>query len=324
MDSSRRFPIPTMQESRAAAFTLIELLVVVAIITILVVSLVTLGSWGVGRAGARQTQTTLLILRDAAATFESEAPLAGVRQKDKNGNLLFYKARYGNYPPDELEVFTDAGLPGSDKGTTLGPSGAIVFPNTDSAFPPMKFWSAPGAADANLEHRDLAAMMGAIDLFSEAARSTLDKLPTRFLNSGVTDAAGRPTQFIDYDADGDWDPADGDTGIRYPVDAWGIPMGYMAQRDFPGVKATQNPKPPVPSSNDPAWNQASTEMIRLNGGAPLFFSYGPNGPQQLTQPNVGSILARDWIDDSKINHPLNDDNVYADDSLAEALFTGGR
>ena len=124
-----------------------------------------------------------------------------------------------------------------------------------------------------------------------------------------------------------------DYQIRYIVDGWGVPISYLAQRDF----KTSNPAKTI-SSNHPDWNKASTEIIRLNRGQPIIMSYGPNGKDQLTQewmetqPGSSTTgnsimiakasLVGDFGDDRKINHPLNEDNVYFDPSLKERLAKG--
>ena len=65
-------------------------------------------------------------------------------------------------------------------------------------------------------------------------------------------------------------------------------------------------------------------MIRANRGQPILCSYGPDGPEQLKQEIViaaGSTatLVHDWADEGNINGPLNEDNVYPDQSLEETL-----
>ena len=67
-------------------------------------------------------------------------------------------------------------------------------------------------------------------------------------------------------------------------------------------------------------------MVRLNGGQPIVFSWGPDGKHQLTEVEMKDTaqasLVRDWFDDGKITHRLNADNVYADDGLANKLAKG--
>ncbi|MHC4697480.1 MAG: hypothetical protein ACYTFA_12125, partial [Planctomycetota bacterium] len=84
---------------------------------------------------------------------------------------------------------------------------------------------------------------------------------------------------------------------------------------------------PPASSNHSDWNQASTEMIRLNNGKPILMSYGPNGKDQLKQgiqdADPTANLMVDWVDEVHpgIDNPFNKDNVYASPDLAEKLLS---
>ncbi len=302
-------------------------MVVIVIIAILLTAVVTVGRSVVNKGQARGTEAMLKTVRQAVDQFQSDAPLQAVSQgKVKK---LYYTNRYGNFPPDELELFTDVGLPGSEK-----PSSSIApgFPNptmvpepAPGGYSEMLFYS-EGLAEDELatEHRDLAAMLLAIRLYSDAASVILDKIPARYWSDGAVNAAGVPTQYLarDEDEEGDFGPKD--VQIRYLVDAWGVPISYLAQRDW-------LEKPPKglnnhSSSNHKNWNKASTQMIALNGGSPIIMSYGPNGREQLKKINVDrpnlSLLIDDWMDNQRIDNPLNDDNVYADPTLATALARG--
>ena len=87
------------------------------------------------------------------------------------------------------------------------------------------------------------------------------------------------------------------------------------------------------SSNHPDWNEASTKLIRLNHGRPIIMSYGPDGTDQLTAAAMTAApgganwsgppsLVGDFMHNGLIDHPLNADNVYADQGLKEKLTKG--
>jgi hypothetical protein len=176
-------------------------------------------------------------------------------------------------------------------------------------------------------------MILAIELYSEAGAEMLNRIADKHRNQGAVNPAGRPTLFLDRDGDGNWTPGT-DQQIRLIVDAWGVPLSYLAQQDY-----DPNATPGQPSTNHPAWNQASTEMIRLNGGQPIIMSYGVDGKEQLTktwmEENTGqngaaeASLVVDWAggttpedEAGKIDHRLNADNIYVDEGLNEKLARG--
>jgi len=142
--------------------------------------------------------------------------------------------------------------------------------------------------------------------------------------------AGKPVQFLDR-APLDASFGEGDEQIRYVLDDWQVPLSYLAQRDWVADPTVAKPQT-ADSSNlrDHRWHRASTEMIRLNGGRPIIFSYGPDGKEQLSKtwmmPTGGKAsLVADWTskdNPGKIDDPLNADNVYADPALAEKLAKG--
>jgi hypothetical protein len=185
-------------------------------------------------------------------------------------------------------------------------------------------------ADAAFEHRDLAAMILAIDLYCEPAKAILDRLPERNRSPGALGPNGDPIQFFDCDGDEIWDSGL-DEQIRYILDDWGMPLSYMAQRDWIPNPPAGNPD--TKSSNHTGWNEASTNIVRLNEGKPLIFSYGADGKEQLSVPwmkNAGEAsLVGDWTiatenapEIGKIDHHLNADNVYSDPALNEKLARG--
>jgi Tfp pilus assembly protein PilE len=318
------------------ALTMVELLIVMVVIAILVGSILAASSTFLNKSRTNNTQAVLNVVADAIEQFKrdqtAKPTITAWRYVPPPPDLpVKYSDRYGLYPPDELEVFTLAGVPGC-KGAaciSLAVGGAAVAPPlaTGSKYEPMKFYTA-GNPKPELEHRDLAAMIVTLELLNEAATSILDRLPDRNRTAGALGSDGKPSLFLERskDKDGKWDPRGDDHQIRYIVDDWGVPISYLAQRDF-------DPKKPlVASSNHPDWNEASTELIRLNSGQPILFSYGPNGPDQLTkdamEPVAGDVAKTSLVgdfennDDHVVNDPFNDDNVYANPALKEKLAKG--
>ena len=309
--------IPSTSAARTGAFTLIELIVVMTIILLLVGTVVTIGRSVLDSAGAKNTAAVLTLVQQAVEAFEAEQPpIIGARQQQFGGGFVYYRDRYSQYPPDELEPFTTQGLLGSTGGGSLFPGRSNIYPGpADCVWGPMSFQ--PSDLNSGTEHRDLAALLLALRL-SSTAQGFIDKIPERYRTEGAIDpATGDPGQFIDRDANALWS-ADEDLQIPYIVDHWGMPLVYYSQRDWdPNT-------PPPPSTNHLDWNQAATEMVRLNGGRPIIMSYGANGRSQLedTATDAGVLLHVDWATNNKITNSLHDDNVYADPSLADKLRTG--
>ncbi len=303
------------------------------IIGILVTAVLAISTTLINKAKTQNTQAVLGIVRHAIEEFsrqQTDQPtLTRATQVVSGTEWVRYVDRYGNFPPDELEPFTPVGLPGSAGGPSLAVGGANMVPAPGGAGgydDPMTFHQdGLSLSERALEHRDLAALIVAIELFSEPASVILAGIPKRNWAEGPLDVgSGQPVQFLDRDLGGDWDVDD--FQIRYIVDDWGIPISYLAQRDYDPAA------PPAVSSNHSDWNQSSTEMIRLNGGQPIIMSYGPDGKDQLTLEAMGNAgageasLVADWMDDDpdphRIDHPLNADNVYADQALNEKLAKG--
>lgn len=320
--------------------TLIELLIVIVIIGVLVSAVMVASTSLIRKSKTRNTQAVLQIVADAAEQFkrsETEKPTITKHAR--------YKARYGLYPPDELEVFTNAGVPGPPTMPATGnlsmPTGSVIVPSP-SPFPPMRFY-VDGSADDAMEHRDIAAMIVAIESQGGEAATLLEKISDRNRSAGVINPNTKnPAQFLDRPPginatpppNGTWDA--NDLQIRYILDDWGNPISYLAQRDHPGHGS--GTVQPVASHNSMApggdWNEASTELIRLNGGQPVIFSYGPDGKDQLKKelmdPNGAASVISDFATepdtpDNKhhiIDHPANADNVYSNDQLRDKLAKG--
>lgn len=310
------------------AFTLVELLVVMAVIGILAAALLVAGGMAIDTAKTRNTRAVLTIVRDAIELFKDEQRDNPTLTRGRPNETRGYRDRYGFYPPDELEVFSPAGVPYASPATgTLAVGGAVAVPAPPATgYEAMLFHDGLSRDDEAKEHRDLAAMIVAIKMFGDKSDVMLDGISSSFRSDVPVDAAGNPVQFLDREPFAT-PPTAGmeDQQIRYIVDAWGIPITYLAQIDC----VTSGPSGPsaTVSDNHPDWNRASTEMIRLNARRPILFSYGPDGPDQLdkeivTAENSTATLIQDWADNQRIDDPLNDDNVYPAPSLKEKLSKG--
>ena len=314
------------------AFTLIELLVVIGLIAVLVGAVVVASSVFINDGRVKNTRAVLAVVRDALEQFRQDET-----SKPTISRIGTYSNRYGRYPADELECYTPSGIPELTGGQSLVGAGTratwFMVPQLmgrNDNYPAMSFYDAPAPDHAAYEHRDIAAMWLTIKLHSEAASAILDHISERNWRDCPEDRSSPsspiPFQFLNRDPRGheEWQPAEGDLQIRYLVDDWGNPFSYMAQRDWlkdPPSPADQAP----PSSNHESWNEASTEIIRLNGGQPLVFSYGPDGKDQLTAAAMGdegkASLIGDFEDSShaKIDNSLNRDNVYLELEFAKKL-----
>jgi len=309
--------------ARREGFTLIELLVVIGIITILFGSVFAASRVLIARAKDRDTQALLTVVQQALDEFKREQTANPTLSRSKA-----YQQRYDRYPPDELEVFTSASsFPGTASKGTLAPGKAEFKP--EGPYQPMRFYTV-GLPDLDVakEHRDLVAMIVAIETLGDASAAILDSISERNRVPGPVDRSGAPLQYLDRNRNGNWDPAE-DLPIRYIVDGWGTPLSYLAQRDFVEGQADA-----TRSTNHPGWNEASTEIIRMNGGQPLIFSYGDNAKDQLTAeamsapgPNGGGTATASLVGDfedgtHRLDNPLNADNVYLDPTLADKLAQG--
>ncbi len=304
--------------------TLIELLIVIVIIAILLSAVMVASTSLIGKSKTRNTQGVLQIVADAAEQFKRSET-----EKPSFTRHARYKARYGLYPPDELEVFSEKGVPGPATlpvtGNLATPRGAVIIPPPGQEYPPMRFFVDGTPEDAK-EHRDLAALIVAIESQGGEAAAILDRISDRNRSVGLLEPKTKnPAQFLSRPltlneplANSTWDPED--LQIRYILDDWGIPISYMSQRDFVHDKEDE-----TKSSNHANWNEASTEFIRINNGQPLIFSYGPNGKDQLKSDAMepeGKVSLPGDFQNHKIDEPFNDDNVYLNEQLREKLAKG--
>ncbi len=315
------------------AFTLIELLVVIAVIIILLGAIIVAGTSLVDSSKTNSTKLLLTAVQDVVEEFNREKPgvTGAYQQKATGSGHAIYKNRYGLFPPDELDIFTADGLPGSDpaSGGTLAVGKAVVVTGTSSGGYPVMRFHTDGPAMPEFEHRDVAALVLAVEMFGNQSKVMLDRIPGKNRSPGALDNKGEPIQFLDRGdlsgggPDGSWQE-EVDLQIRYIVDNWGNPIRYFAQRDFP-IKSSGTV---VPSSNHADWNQVSTEVVRLNGGQPVIMSLGPNGDDQATEESMQDITAsfvEDWMANSTLGNPgltnpFNLDNAYANEALAEKLL----
>jgi prepilin-type N-terminal cleavage/methylation domain-containing protein len=327
IDKQQSPPLPHSRfviRHSARGMTMIEMLVVVVILGILV-SIVTVASSAlIGQSKTTNTKAVLQLVSDAIQEFKRERPpIINAKKTLPTGQIVSsYLKRYGPYPPDELDVFL-TGNANPVSPTSLAPGKALINPAPSG---PMKFY---GDADSDpaQEHRDLAAMILAIETTTEKAAAILEKIDDRHRAAGPLDGSGQPLRFLDR-APAGWDV--NDHQIRYVVDDWGAPLGYMTQRDWQKTPAPPNQN--VQSTNHDRWNEVSTELVRAAGGEPLVFSYGPDGAEQLKKdamdsPTAGAAsLAGDLSGDNslKADHPYNADNIYLQDGLAEKLAKGLR
>jgi prepilin-type N-terminal cleavage/methylation domain-containing protein len=312
------FAIRHSNRGLRCGLTMIELLVVITIIAILISMVAVASTSLIARARTNSTLSLLTVVTQAVEDFKREKPgVINASQPGPAGTILRYLKRYGPYPPDELEVFA-TGLPGhAPPNRSFAPGNAQIVP--PPPYSDMKFY----AAQPEFEHRDLAAMIVAIETLSESAASILQQIPDRNRVAGYVDPnTGAPGQFLDRDGDGSFGA--NDHQVRYIVDDWGIPLGYLAQRDYSTAAGATNTR----GSNHQDWNQTSTDLVRLNGGAPVIFSWGADGKEQLTKDAMGddglASVIGDWMDPAspqQLNHPMNADNVYANQALKEKLQT---
>jgi type II secretory pathway pseudopilin PulG len=287
------------------------------IIVILISAVMVAAPALIGKAKTTNTLAMLTVVQSAVDEFKREQNSKPTVAKNRS-----YRKRYGEYPPDELEVFTAVGVPGG-ASRSLVPGGGTMIPDGTGGgggYRPMKFYARGLPPDASVtEFRDQVAMTVAIQLLGDTSASILAGVQDQYWSAPLDPSSGNPAVFVDRDKSGAWDP--NDHQVRYIIDDWDNPISYMAQRDFDEAARTH-----LASSNHPAWNEGATEMIRLNGGKPIIFSYGPDGPEQLAEEQMGddatASLLIDFEDDHIVNHPLNADNVYSNPAVKESLAKG--
>lgn len=323
--------LPRPRAPRDRGFTLVELLVVVVIIVALIGAVLVASSSVLGSARATGTRAMLQVVQEAVEEFrrEQEAKPSIARGIIENSTPpRRYRDRYGLYPPDELEVFWTS--MGDEFPQSLAPGRAQIMPKPP--YNAMKYYPQPSPEEQAKEFRDQVAMQIAIKTFGQASAAALDRIPEKNRRSVPRDASGDPLVYLDRGIPGtapDGAFSETDLEVSYIVDDWGNPISYMSQRDWAGEDGDN-----LASSNHPDWNEASTELIRLNKGLPLIFSYGADGDEQMTAEYMGTgggepaavSLVGDFEQATdgrhKIDDPLNADNVYIDPGLTAVLLEG--
>ncbi|MCP4248601.1 MAG: prepilin-type N-terminal cleavage/methylation domain-containing protein [bacterium] len=288
-------------------FTLIELLVVVAIIAILLAAIVGVGRAVIARGKSQDTAAMLMTLELAIKQFRDDKPLAKV---------LNYNQRYTlDYPPDELEAFTDEYNVVGFLNISSGGSALVNQIGTTINL-------GPGV----VSNGGVKALALAIKLYSAAGAEILERIDGRFREVVTVAGGNQPTEILRRTVAG----IQVDEPLIYYVDSWGTPIDYFAT-SMPGapgaagvVEANSDAPPPVG-----ARRRASTAFVQLNDGLPLLVSYGPDGPDQFSADFIASegntdLVADYWDNgaDNLINHRLNEDNVYSNPKLAEKLRQG--
>jgi|CXWL01.1.fsa_nt_gi prepilin-type N-terminal cleavage/methylation domain-containing protein len=329
------FSIPHSKRQSRCGMTLVELLIVIVIIGILISAVMVASTSLIGKSKTRNTQAVLQIVADAVEQFKRSET-----EKPTITRNAAYKKRYGLYPPDELEVFGNTPITGIPTGLAT-PARSVIVPAPP--YENMKFYVDGDCSDSvcqSKEHRDLAALIVAIESQGGEAAAILDRISDRNRSVGVLDPnTKKPAQFLSRpeginatSVDSEWNANNlqDDLQIRYILDDWGIPISYLSQRDFQEGKEDE-----TRSKNYKDWNEASTELIRLNGGQPIIFSYGPNGKEQ-TSADLASTEegAATFMGDFEpatpgpnnqphvIDHPANSDNVYLHEGFREKLAKG--
>ena len=283
------------EATRGSGFTLVELLVVLVVLAVLIAAAVGVSGHVMDNARASQTRGLMLSLELAIDQFKNDDPLGKVKE---------YRDRYRGYPADELEPFLNgSGISGSG-GTFVRPGAQsnLVVPDDDVT----KVESAP-----------IRAMALSIRLHSPKGSAILDEISARYRRP----PANPDTEFFDRKSDGF---TTDDVPLDYFVDAWGTPLDYFAVNPVANSKVYKE----APSDSGKKRFKASHFMITKNRGKPVLVAYGPDGVEQNSPAFIADNDPTDLVADhagddgsvkEMIDNPLNDDNVYLDESLGERL-----
>ena len=293
-------------QRRQSAFTLIELLVVIAVIAILIGAVIHVSTSVIAGGKARDTRAMLLILDQAIEQFKEDML---ERPRFSGSTKTNYETRYGVYPPDELEVFTDDDdLDHPTKSSylkNLAPGSAEL---TDDGGTPLDL--------TEVQNRSTKAMALAIKLYSPAGGDILDRITDRFRRT----MGNRQDDFHGDDSVERLNRTVPEP-LVYFVDSWGTPIGYFATDDTTVTATITDPSD--------LRRDASTAFVRANNGVPLLVSYGPDGPDQFAQDFIDAEGETDLVADfhgvdrvRTIDHRLNAGNVYSDPDSAQELAAG--
>jgi len=277
-------------------------MVVIAILSILIAASVAITGTLIDGAKVRQTRAMMQTLQLAIDQFKTDAPLDKIKP---------YRDRYGGYPADELEPFltrTDPnqGIPEQNvaaanrRTIAVGAAAGLVLPPVDLEDYP---------------NRPIRAMALTIKLHDSTAAAILGQISPKFRKP-----PGNPAmEFFDRDGNEVLDP--GDEPLIYFVDAWGTPLDYFAVNP----PANSNVDVPAPPDLPDGLRLATSRfLLTRNRGKPVLMSYGPDGPEQLAALSENrSDLVTDFNPTGPtprvIDHPLNEDNVYLDETLRDRL-----
>lgn len=304
--------------TRRRGFTLIELMVVIAIIVLMLAMFFAVGQSVLTGGKERNTKAMMLLVESAINEFHAAAPLAQYNAPGGVGGE--YVTRYGNYPPCELEVFTQTGLPSPPASVSIG----NLTPGAVGGGAQLSEDS-PSSGFADITNRDIKAMLLAIRTFSVAGSEILDRIDSRYRRiNDLADSFVAPDRAVEYlDRDGNGNPDLGDTPLEILVDDWGQPIEYLSTRIVQGAGLTTELPRQVMAD---AW-------VQSNNGVPVLMSYGPNGPDQFDSEFIDAVgpsdLVTDWTgdDDSEpdaLDNPLNEDNVFLSDALKTKLIEGAQ
>lgn len=326
----RHLAIGNWQFQRSA-FTMVELLVVVGLILVLLGAVIVAAPALIDRGKTQSTQLLLHTVQTMIDEFEREqkaAPtITRARQPGSGGvGHVNFKDLFGYFPPDELEPFSMRGMRGSQSGSgSLAPGGAkvILGTNTDgNNYPAMRFFLDGDVSRDPFEHRDIAALVLAVELFGGSqSRAMLEGLSDAHLRPGPRDDKGEPQQYLDRNNNGKWDALE-DLELRHIVDSWGVPLAYFSTRGFDDKKPGNNK---LQSTNHPEWFKVSSQLVAQNGGRPVLMSWGPDGREQLARDIQSAEPTASVVGDLAVHtflrNPLNRDNVFADPALKQKLET---
>lgn len=295
---------------RRLAFTLMEMMVVIGIIALLMSVVLLVGQGALQSARVKDTVVLIAQVDQAIDAFRTANPYRNVNAAQR---------RYGPNPPDDLMCYTPKPLYGTNnfdiKMPCLMPGGRGSFcyrmNNTLITAISDDF---TGSSLPFVPKGDIQALVWALRSQPES-RAIYDSIAPRFKVAVGTDG-----EFFEMqDANNcSFDPL-ADKDVQVLVDSWKNPLSYYNVR-LPGKLGEAAP---LFSEDLTPHAGVAQRLVTLNKNQPVVMSYGPNGelqlgstpPETLEQqydtniPSGGSLFP----------NPLNEDNVFADETLAFKL-----